>query len=331
MLPYHRSIGFRVVIAVLTALAALAFAGAAAAQEVVARDGAGRAIHFDVRAAGVDVGWYTRLLRNADHADEIENVTIRIVDWDELRSTCGRGAAGCFEREGGRGLVVVPAGESREAAHTLVHEYGHHIDASHQHRGLREPNGTRHWWRVRGLARLVEHQSVRRSYREGWSRSIAEIFAEDYAFMNVGGPYKIGWLDPPNRVTRQAIRADLGLAPAPPAGAKQNSGLKPVLIDRTEILAPGERTSSTFGLLGPDRHVTLSAALVGGAGDGTFARLALVCDGRTLQTRIFMAPTRSAKIDFPALGPADACYATLTNSGDNTERFRFTVRLAVRA
>jgi hypothetical protein len=315
----------------VTLLIALAVAGNAAADDVVVRDGAGRSISFDVRAQGVDVGWYARLLRNADHSDEIEDVTIRIVDWSELRDTCGRGAAGCYEQVRGRGLVVVPSSESRETAHTLVHEYGHHIDASHHHRGLREPNGTRHWWRVRGLARLVEARSVRRSYREGWSRSIAEIFAEDYAYANVGGPYKIGWLDPPNRVTRQAIRADLGLAPAPPPGAKQVSGLKPVTIARTETLAPGERTSSTFGLLGPGRHVTFTAALVGGAGEGSLVRLALICDGRTLQTKFFTAPTRSATIDFPRLGPADACYATLTNSGDDTQQFQLTIRLSLSA
>ena len=51
---------------------------------------------------------------------------------------------------------VVPAGSTRGIAHTLVHEYGHHVDAFNRHGGLEEPNGTRNWWRVRGLARLVE-------------------------------------------------------------------------------------------------------------------------------------------------------------------------------
>jgi hypothetical protein len=327
--PYDPSIGIRAAITLVTGLAALALAGPAAAEEIAARDGAGRTFTLDVRAAGVDTDWYVRTLRAADHSDEIEDVTIRIVTWEELRETCGRAAAGCYSRRRDGGLVVVPAGESSRTAHTLIHEYGHHIDASLHHGGIDEPNGTRSWWRVRGMAQLVQVRSVRRSYREGWSRSIAEIFAEDYAYMNVGGPYKISWLDPPNQATRQAIRADLGLGPPPPAGAKQESGLKPVLIAREETLAPGERASTTFGLLGPGRRVTFTAAIVGGGTESNLARLTVECDGRTIRTRTFTSPSSSASIDLPRLGPA-RCFATVTNGGDATERFRFTVRLAIR-
>jgi hypothetical protein len=71
------------VVSVLALVAVALLAGPAAAREVVLRDGQGRAIHFDVRA-DVNVAWYAGLLRRAAHADEIERVTIRIVDWGEL-------------------------------------------------------------------------------------------------------------------------------------------------------------------------------------------------------------------------------------------------------
>ena len=103
---------------------AAAFAGPAAAREVVLRDDEGRAIHFDVRA-DVDVAWYAGLLRRAAHGDEIERVTIRIVDWHELGERCGRDAAGCYSRrKGNRGVMVVPTNAKcsmRARATTGIH------------------------------------------------------------------------------------------------------------------------------------------------------------------------------------------------------------------
>ena len=99
-------------VAVLVSLAAALLAGPASAREVVLRDDEGRSMRFDVRA-DVDLAWYAGLLRRAAHANEIERVTIRIVDWDELGERCGRGAAGCYgRRKGNRGVMVVPAGRS---------------------------------------------------------------------------------------------------------------------------------------------------------------------------------------------------------------------------
>jgi len=323
-------IGIRRAALVVTGLVALGlvFAGSAGAEEVVLRDGEGRAIRFDVRAAGVDAGWYAGLLRRAAHADEIEDVTIRIVDWPELRDTCGRGAAGCYRRSDGRGLVVVPAGKTRDVAATLVHEYGHHVDGESQHGGVREPNGTRHWWRVRGLARLVELRSVARSYRLGWDRSIAEIFAEDYAYLNLRDEYRIGWLQPPDATTRQAIRADLGLAAAPTAGDRAPT-LRPVVISRSGLLEPAGRESVRFGLLGPGRRVAFTASVGAGAGAGPLARLAIVCDGSTIRSRMIGGGALAASIVLPRFGPASRCEAVLTNTGRAARAYRFRVQLSV--
>ena len=83
----------RFAVAVLVSVAALALAGMASAREVVLRDGKGRTIRFDVQA-DADVAWYAGLLRRAAHGDEIERVTVRIVDWDEIGTRCASYAAG---------------------------------------------------------------------------------------------------------------------------------------------------------------------------------------------------------------------------------------------
>ncbi|HEU0337676.1 MAG TPA: hypothetical protein VFR43_14045 [Gaiellaceae bacterium] len=312
----------------LAGLAALLFAGPAAAENVLLGDGQGRTIRFDVRTGSVDPGWYAGVLRRVAHGDEIEHVTIRIVDWDGLRERCGPAAAGCYKRRSGEGVLVVPVGSTRGIAHTLVHEYGHHVDAFSRHGGLEEPNGTRNWWRVRGLARLVELNSVARTYEKGWSRSIAEIFAEDYAYLNVGRPYNIPWLKPPGPVVEQAILADLGLAP-PPDDVPGAPAIRPLVIERSGILAAGDGDTASFGLLGTGRTVVASASLPGPARSGSRARLTVTC-GATTRSRTIGPALRSETIRLSSVGPGQ-CRATLLNTGSIGERYRLAVHVSIRA
>ena len=140
----------------VSVLLSLAFAGEAAAEEVVVADEQGRSIQFDVLTEGADVEWYAALLRAAPHADEISTVRIDLVTPAELAERCGQQAAGCYRRK----VITVAAAENGANAHTLVHEYGHHIDATRGVAGAREPNGSSTWWRARGVARLVALRSA---------------------------------------------------------------------------------------------------------------------------------------------------------------------------
>lgn len=313
----------RLGVALLVAFAALTLAQTAMAREVVKRDADRRAIRFDVRA-DADVDWYAGILRRAAHGDEIERVTVQIVDWEEIASRCASYAAACYKRTGGnRGLMVVPAGRSSDLASTVVHEYGHHVDASRRHGGLAEPNGTPLWWRARGMAFLVGAQSVRDRYQVGWERSISEVFAEDYAYTNLKGRYKITWLERPSTLVQQAILADLGLR-EPPTITTTRPVLKPVVIARQGTLGPNERVSVPFGLLGPNRRVQLNGTLVGtGAARGSVS----VSCGTTFRARALQR-TGSTSLVVPRLGPGQ-CEASIVNLGNVAGQFRFTVRLGL--
>lgn len=312
------------VVAVLALLIGAAVAGPAPAQEVVQRDNEGRAIRFDLRT-NADVAWYAGLLRRAAHGDEIEHVTVRIVDWHELGAQCStEAAAGCYSRRrGNRGVMIVPAGRSSRLAHTVLHEYGHHVDASRRHSGLEEPNGTPLWWRARGMAELVSVRSVRDRYQVGWDRAISEVFAEDYAYTNLRRGFRIGWLEPPSRVVQQAIRADLGLAEPPPITNTQPA-VKPVVITREGTLEPNGSITVDFGLLGPNRQVRLQGVLV--SAGGTRGRVEVVCD--STQRRRALTGAGPASLVLSGVGPA-RCEASLSNTGAEPGRFRFVVRLAL--
>ena len=307
---------------VLALVAAAVLAAQGSAREVVLRDDEGRAMSFDVRA-DADLAWYAGLLRRAAHGNEIERVTIRIVDWFELAERCGRHAAGCYSRrKGNRGVMVVPAGRTSSIAHTVLHEYGHHVDASRRHGGLDEPNGTPLWWKARGMAQLVAARSVRDRYEVGWDRSISEVFAEDYAYTNLHRRYKIAWLEPPSETVEQAILADLGLA-EPPVVTSARPALRPVVIVRAGRLRPNARVMVDFGLLGPNRRIRLDGRL--GSAAGARGNVAVTCGDR-LHTKALAATAVSLVV--PRAGPGQ-CRAWLTNAGSRSESFRFTVRLTI--
>src|SRR5262249_13095140 len=152
---------------------------------VTAADAQGRTITFDVRAKGVDTSWYTAVLSATAHGNEISNVTIRIVPDTAIDGLCGAEAAACYGRVGNTPTIMIPAGKNQFIEGTLIHEYGHHLDASTPVPGVPELNGTPAWWAARGMATLLAQHQVAFNYSLGWDHSIAEIFAEDYAYIHV--------------------------------------------------------------------------------------------------------------------------------------------------
>ena len=309
----------------LTALCSLAFAGEAGAAEVLSQDDQGRTIRFDVRAEGVDAEWYAALLRAAPHGDEITTVRIDIVSWDELHSTCGRAAAGCYRRN----IMVVPAEQSDDNAHTVVHEYGHHLDRSTPVAGVPEPNGTPEWWRARGMAQLLRQRSVARDYSLEWDRSIAEIFAEDYAQLALaGGRYAIGWLSRPDATVLAGLKADFGLGPPPAAVSPPK--LKPVTLAKQGSLAPKRRAVIEFGLLGPGRRVAATATFRGAAEKRSRATLEIRCEGERVALRTITKGKTTVTIDRRELGPAD-CTATLTSTSSSSRAYAMRVVLSIPA
>ena len=323
-----------VVLAVLAAF--LGVAAEAGARTVVVEDDAGRPITLDVRAPDVDAEWYAGILRGALHGDEISAVTIRIVTWERLGEVCGSSAAGCYRTAGDRALIFVPPGQETPAAHTLLHEYAHHLDSTISHRSLPELNGTRRWWAARGMGRLLDSGRVAFDYSLGWEREIGEVFAEDYAQLHLEAPYKIDWLPPPGPRIRAALKRDLGAGqgePEPIEGLEGEPGSPalddPLVIVRSGTLAPGERRVLPFGLLGPGRHVTFTARVAGAREPRARARLELIC-GRRLAAKRLRRGDASATIDVRGLGPA-SCEVALASSSTIPRRYVVRLRLAVEA
>jgi hypothetical protein len=298
----------------LLAAAAVVFTlstGAASAAIINTTDGQGRRMTFDVRAATVDTNWYADILRATAHGNEISDVTVRIVPDQQIDALCGNEAAACYSGFRGSPTIIIPAGKSQHIEGTLIHEYGHHLDASWRVSGVPELNGTPAWWAARGMAALLSNRTVTFDYSRGWDHSIGEIFAEDYAFIHVGPTYKyaIRWMTPPDEQLKATMFAELG-SPTAPLPAAPNT---PLVINRTGTLTPHDTRTVPFGLLGPGRRVTFTATVARPQRKGTRARMQVICNGTVAGSKAFTRGKSKLTLDIRNLGPGD-CDARLTNT-----------------
>jgi predicted thioesterase len=316
----------RLVAALVVALVlGLAVAAGADAAVVTSRDTQGRTITFDVRAATVDTEWYAAVLRASAHGNEISEVTIRIVPEQNIAGLCGIEAVACYTRRSRAPTIIVPAGQSTSLAATLLHEYGHHLDTAWSVPGVPELNGTPVWWQARGMASLLSSRRVAFDYSLGWSHSIAEIFAEDYSYIHVGAGYGIPWLSRPDETLKSAMFAELGGAPTTALPPTRND---PLVITRRGTLAPRARRVLPFGLLGPGRHVTLTATVARANRAGVRARAQIVCNGTTVVSQTFARGRAQRTLDVPSLGPAE-CEARLVSTSRVSLGYTLRLRLAV--
>ena len=197
----------------LTFVLGLAAAPAAGAVSTFP-DGQGNTITIDVRATGGQPAKYASILADTIHGDEINDVTVRVVSRAAIARECHPLALACYGAEPRqRPLIFVPAIPAARLRSTLVHEYGHHVDQAYSHRitTAGRLDGTPRWWNSRRIGARLGKRQVAWNYRRGWERSLAEIFAEDYAVTNLGrrAEFDLLWLGRPSAKVRAALRMDL--------------------------------------------------------------------------------------------------------------------------
>jgi hypothetical protein len=314
-------------VAVLAVVLTLALAGGAGAAIITSTDLQGRQITFDVRATAVDTNWYADVLRATAHGNEISNVTIRIVPDTSVEGLCGAEAAACYTRITGRPTIIIQAGKNQFVEGTLIHEYGHHVDATTPNPGIPELNGIPVWWADRGMAAMFANRQVALDYSKGWDHSIAEIFAEDYAYIHVGPSYHyaITWLSPPDDKLKADMFAALGGTPTAALPAAPNA---PLVVHRIGTLGPRKTKTVPFGLLGPGRHVTFTATVSRPTRKGVRARIQVVCNGTVAGTQTIGKGQKVRTLDLPNMGPGD-CDARLVSSAPVSLKYTLRLQLAV--
>ncbi|MFM9017947.1 MAG: hypothetical protein ACKORG_00725 [Actinomycetota bacterium] len=280
-----------------------------------ARDARDRPIVFDVRAKSADVAGYADVLRRSVHGDEIRTVSIRVVPRSRIRAHCRDArAVACYSGALGRGTITIPARPAREVQATLLHEYGHHVDAT-----VRTPR----WWSARRMGAKLRSGKVAMDYSRGWSRSVGEVFAEDYVALHMRGVYSIRWLRQPSESILRALQRDI---------TGRSDGLPPVASDpvtdpsvpvggaalsrtlRSGTVGMGRAMEIPVTLDGPNRHVT-AVVRPDPAGGTVAVDVEVACDGMTPSTYavgageaayLQVGPVGPGACMVRASGPADA-------------------------
>jgi hypothetical protein len=286
-------------LALTVALGAVA-AGPAAGAISTYPDGQGNTITIDVRAPGGQPARYAEILAKAIHGDEINDVTVRVVPRAAISRECHPLALACYGAEPrARPLIFVPAIPASRLRSTLIHEYGHHVDQAYSHRRTIRGrlDGTPRWWSARRIAPRLNKRQVAWNYERGWERSLAEIFAEDYAVTNLGSKadFDIPWLGRPPAAAQNALRKDL----EDPIGLSRRHVGVAWLRPRSERIVPFR--------LNRTRRVLIATAARNPAGPRRVTTR-LRCDGQDLG-RSAATRTRNGVIRLAAVPGGSACEA----------------------
>jgi hypothetical protein len=197
----------------------------AARREVPARvetfvDSHGHRITIGTNIATVDLAWYAGVLQGTLHAAEIEQVLVEVVPWASIEAVCGgAGAVGCYFPA--QRLIVVPDTDPNginELIHTIVHEYGHHVDGQLENLGHLDAScagrdGSRNWWWHR-----VPDAFACSSDR--WELLIGELYAEDYTALNGVVGWHLPTIGPPTAADARNIVHDFNTRFAPRSFAR---------------------------------------------------------------------------------------------------------------
>lgn len=196
----------------------------ASAGKVVARaalaDSQGQPITIDSTVGSFDLNQVAAVLNSTFHRSEITKVKFHVITLSGMATTCGDAQAiACYRpMSSGYGELWFAADDT-DWIHSLVHEYGHHIDNQFANIGQLhaygvgaactvDSDGTRNWFFER-LGGSNTTDADRFSCLSGdWEHLIPELFAEDFVVLNGINGWQLSSALPPTNSQLQAMRSD---------------------------------------------------------------------------------------------------------------------------
>jgi hypothetical protein len=195
----------------------------AGAARAVARaafnDAAGLPIRIDSTVPSFDLAQAASVLSSTYHKSEIAKLSVHVTTLVEIARLCGDSQAlACYApADGGNGELWFAADDS-DWIHSLVHEYGHHVDNQYANLTVLHPygmasgcridsDGTRDWF----FERLTSSNTTDRFDCGGadWEHLLPELFAEDFVVLNGIRGWQLSSAQPPNNRQLKAMKYDI--------------------------------------------------------------------------------------------------------------------------
>lgn len=184
-------------------------------------DNSGRSFTIDTTVPGYDLAPAAAALNSTYHGSEIAKITIHAIPLSSMNSTCGDPQAiACYRpMSGGYGELWFGADDS-DWIHSLVHEYGHHMDNQRANLAQLGPygygngctidsDGTRNWFFVRLLADNTTDSSNFYCRDTDWEHLVPELYAEDFVVLNGINGWQLSSAKPPTADQLRAMKYDL--------------------------------------------------------------------------------------------------------------------------
>jgi hypothetical protein len=190
-------------------------------------DSAGRNIAIDTTVPGADLNAVAAVLNSTYHGAEISDLLVHVVTLSEVATICGTSQAlACYlptdPIHNGKGQLWY-GNDDPDWKHSLVHEYGHHMDnqilnIAHLNAfgigkgcGI-DSDGSRDWFVVRVLGGNLSDKFACNA--TNWENLLPELFAEDFVVLNGIIGWQLSTAPPPSSSALKAMKFDIdhGLA-----------------------------------------------------------------------------------------------------------------------
>jgi hypothetical protein len=220
------------------------------------RDPHGHSIRLGTSEPGADLRSIAEILAGTVHRGELNRLEVLVMRLSQVPGECGGppGTIGCYLSlaSSRAGLMVVGYDDS-DLVHTIVHEYGHHMDKqlvnlSHITTCGRGEDGSRRWVFAREARDRVFANTGCAGYAP-YERLLGELYAEDYSVLAGIRDWPLDLFRPPSVGMTSALRRDIF---EPFARSTRRF--------RGRLGRRGARKTRTFEL---DVHAYLTARLVG--------------------------------------------------------------------
>lgn len=184
-------------------------------------DAQGRNFSIDTTVPGYDLAPAAALLNSTYHKAEIAKLTVHAIALSAMNATCGDPQAiACYRpMSGGYGELWFGA-DDPDWQHSLVHEYGHHMDnqlaniAQLKSYGYGNgctisSDGSRDWFFFRITASNTTDADRIYCNASDWEHLLPELYAEDFVVMNGIIGWQLSSAQPPNNDQLKAMKFDI--------------------------------------------------------------------------------------------------------------------------
>ncbi|MGK2877992.1 MAG: hypothetical protein ACSLFF_05395 [Solirubrobacterales bacterium] len=199
-------------------------AGIARTGRAAYTDSAGRNFTIDTTVPGADLNAFGAVLNSTYHGAEIADLIVHVVTLAQIATICGSNQAlACYlptdPTRNGKGQIWM-ADDDADWKHSLVHEYGHHMDnqllnIAHLNdfgisRGCGiDGDASREWFFARVLAGNLSNSFSCNT--PIWENLLPELFAEDFVVFNGITGWQLTTAAPPSSSALKSMKRDIDI------------------------------------------------------------------------------------------------------------------------